>query len=346
MDSVIRSKVSVISPTYNHEKYIAECIESVISQTFRNWEMILIDDGSNDRTAEIAQKYVERDSRICLIKQENIGIFRLAETYNKALSLSNGEYIAILEGDDYWEPEKLAIQVESMNNNPNAVLCWGKSYSRVGNNSQKYDIQPTNYFNNRKYYDNEPVGTVFNALLNDFITPLTYLIRQSALMKIGGFYQLLPFPAIDLNTVLKLSLVGRFIFIDKILGTWRIFPNQTTKTKSFEILEGSHKIVFEHYSSLNEQQKQLLVFNERIINQNYQHRKVITLTRSGRFKLIRKEYKDARKDYINAICSFGFIELSWKIRALVGFVFSYFHLDVEFLAKWIGKGSLKESTKK
>jgi glycosyltransferase involved in cell wall biosynthesis len=90
--------VSIITPTYNHQDYIAECIDSVIHQSYSNWEMIIIDDGSSDNTLSIARLFEKKNNRIKVYTQENIGIFRLAETYNKALGMAKGEYIAILEG--------------------------------------------------------------------------------------------------------------------------------------------------------------------------------------------------------------------------------------------------------
>lgn len=90
--------VSIITPTYNHEKYITECIRSAISQTYQNWEMIIIDDGSTDRTQTLIKSF--SDNRIKYIYQEHLGAYQLGLTYNKALNQTKGKFIAILEGDD------------------------------------------------------------------------------------------------------------------------------------------------------------------------------------------------------------------------------------------------------
>ena len=82
--------VSIVSPTYNHATYIADCIESVLKQTYSNWEMIIIDDGSTDGTFAVAQEYTKKDNRIQAYTQKNIGIFRLGESYNFALSKCKG----------------------------------------------------------------------------------------------------------------------------------------------------------------------------------------------------------------------------------------------------------------
>ena len=114
--------VSIITPTYNHEGYIAQCIESVLSQTYPHWEQIIIDDGSSDRTGDIASQY--KDERIKYIRQNNRGIWRLGELYNEALRLAKGEYIAILEGDDFWPSNKLELQLKA-HFGSSAVLSWG-----------------------------------------------------------------------------------------------------------------------------------------------------------------------------------------------------------------------------
>lgn len=333
--------VSIITPTYNHEKYIKECIESVQAQTFINWEMIIINDGSSDKTLEVILKMAKNEPRIRIIDQPNIGIFRLAETYNKALQTAKGNFIAILEGDDYWEPGKLETQLKVMQSNPEIVMGWGKAASRVKFKKEIYQIHPRAVTTNYEYYFNSPGKRIFNAVLDDFLPPLTYLIRKDALEKIGGFIQKLPFPAVDLSTVLALSQLGRFHFFNEILGTWRIFPEQTTKTLSNDIIEGAHKIIIEYYHSLPQEEKKYIKFDDKFIVDNYKRRKIISLARSGRFKLIKKQFATARIDYLKAIRIYGIKEPVWKLRAFVGLVFSWFHMDVEKLAAWFGKGSLK-----
>ena len=92
--------VSIITPTFNHRLYIADAIKSVIGQTFEDWELIIIDDGSFDNTPEIVRKF--QNPKIHFYQQEHKGIYRLSEIYNFALDLAKGELIAILEGDDKW----------------------------------------------------------------------------------------------------------------------------------------------------------------------------------------------------------------------------------------------------
>lgn len=107
--------VSIITPSYNTAECIAATIESVLIQTYRNWEMIIVDDCSTDNTDEIVVKYAESDSRIRYIRNEvNSGA---AFTRNRALKETRGRWIAFLDSDDLWYPKKLERQTEFMEKN-------------------------------------------------------------------------------------------------------------------------------------------------------------------------------------------------------------------------------------
>lgn len=105
-------KVSIITPLYNGEKYITETIKSVQSQTYQNWEMILVDDCSLDSTCDIVEELAEDDNRLKLFRQETNGGAARART--RAMRESTGRFIAYLDADDIWLPEKTQKQVEFM----------------------------------------------------------------------------------------------------------------------------------------------------------------------------------------------------------------------------------------
>jgi len=334
--------ISIITPAYNHEKYIGDCIRSVLDQGWTDWEQIIVNDGSTDNTARVIKEFAAKDPRIKFFDRENIGIFRLAETYNFALAQAKGEYIAILEGDDFWVRNKLELQVQSLHNHPESVLYWGRATSVIEDETEIYEVHPRCEEKNIRYYYNQPLGSFFNIVFDDFPPPLTFLIRKEALMKIGLFRQVLPFPAVDLPTLLALSLAGPFHYDPVILGSWRQHANQTTKNNPVQLIEGSSKIITSHYQSLTPDIKQNLVFDLPCINKKLKSRKVISYSRSGRFKLIRKKFKEARADYkISFITGNPLLAFSWKLRSLAGFLLSYVHMDVEGLAKIMGKKSFK-----
>lgn len=107
--------VSIISPSYNCSAFIAATIDSVRSQTYENWELIIIDDCSNDNTDKLIASYLELDSRIrYIVNDTNVGA---AESRNKGLRVAKGRWIAFLDCDDIWEPTKLEKQVRFMEEN-------------------------------------------------------------------------------------------------------------------------------------------------------------------------------------------------------------------------------------
>ncbi len=113
--------VSIITPSYNCEKYIAETINSVLSQTYENWEMLIVDDCSTDNSIIIIEKFTRKDNRIKLSKNTNhLGI---SETRNKAIRMAKGKYIAFLDSDDLWLPQKLEKHITLMNQN-NVALTY------------------------------------------------------------------------------------------------------------------------------------------------------------------------------------------------------------------------------
>lgn len=123
--------VSIITPCYNGAKYVAETIESVLNQTYSNWEMLVIDDGSKDNSSEIIDSYANKDSRIRLIKQENKGC---AAARNNGIRNAKGRYIALLDADDIWHNDFLEEQIKYMNEN--SAICVCSAYERIDENSK------------------------------------------------------------------------------------------------------------------------------------------------------------------------------------------------------------------
>jgi glycosyltransferase involved in cell wall biosynthesis len=116
-------KVSVLMPAYNAEKYLVEAIESILNQTFTDFEFIIIDDCSTDKTWEIIQKYSKKDKRIVAIKnEENL---KLSATLNKGIDICKGEYIARMDSDDWSYPDRLQKQYDAISKDPNIGILGG-----------------------------------------------------------------------------------------------------------------------------------------------------------------------------------------------------------------------------
>ncbi len=212
--------ISIITLTYNHEDFIEKCIESVRDQTYTKWELIVVDDCSTDKSNKILSRFALGDSRIKIIRhKKNWGIVRLSRTYNQALKKAHGSYIAILEGDDYWPKNKLAVQIKTFKN-PNVVLSYGDC---VFVNKSGYPIKLLTYSRYSGMLNNLPKSSViklFNSLRFNII-PVTVMIRKKTLLQIGGFKSDKFYPFADLPTFLNLSLMGQFVYIKDIIGFYR-----------------------------------------------------------------------------------------------------------------------------
>ncbi len=166
-------KVSVNIPCYNGEKFIAKTIQSVLNQTFSDFEIVIINDGSSDRTEEIVRKFT--DPRIKYFSQVNHG---LAYTRNRAVSLSSGEFIGLLDQDDAWLPQKLERQIELFDRNPTLGLVYSESYLVY---PEGMKVLASRFFNYRR-------GYVFKEMLSDyFIVVSTAIVRKSVVDEFGGF---------------------------------------------------------------------------------------------------------------------------------------------------------------
>lgn len=117
--------VSVVLPMYNAEKYIGEVLDSILEQNFKDFEIVIIDDGSKDESAKIVKRYAKNDKRIRYYAQENRGSGKLGTTLNYGVSLARGELIARADSDDPWMSQKLEKQVNYMRKHPNCVACGG-----------------------------------------------------------------------------------------------------------------------------------------------------------------------------------------------------------------------------
>lgn len=168
--------VSVIVPTYNRWPMVAEAVESALEQSYRNFELIVVDDGSEDETAPNLQKY---GSRIRLLRQARRGV---AAARNFGVRSSSGEYLAFLDSDDLWRPEKLKAQVSFMAANPELEICqteeiWIRRGVRV----------------NPKRRHRKPSGDIFRPSLDlCLVSPSAVMIKRALFERVGGFDEAFP----------------------------------------------------------------------------------------------------------------------------------------------------------
>ena len=328
-----RIRVSIITPTYNHEGFIGQCVESVLAQTYTNWEQIIIDDGSTDRTEEIVRGY--DDDRIRYIRQENKGIWCLGELYNNALKCSNGEFIAVLEGDDFWPAYKLERQIPAFLHT-DVVMSWGKA-CLTNSYGKPILASPENV---REYMNRSRNETLKKLLFCNPIPSPTVMCRKSALDLIGGFKQPEGLPYVDLPTWLDLCLVGDFLAIDDILGCYRRHGQQITATMKPSVNAGRGYAV-KFFMQLPPDIKQSMGITVDDLLNHIDKVKSELLYQSGRAFLFEGKWSRAKGEFKEALrkgCP------TTRMKAVAGLVCSYCRTDVEWLASITKEMRLDELT--
>ncbi len=165
--------VSIIMPAYNCSKCISESIESVINQTYKNWELLIVDDCSNDNTLDVINNYAQLDTRIRVFKNEkNSG---QVVSRNKALKIAKGKYIAFLDSDDLWKERKLYIQINLMQKN-NLPFTFS-NYERINVENKKIgkDVKTPNQITAKQLLKNTIIGcltvVVDRSIVGNFEMP-------------------------------------------------------------------------------------------------------------------------------------------------------------------------------
>jgi glycosyltransferase involved in cell wall biosynthesis len=209
--------ISVITPVYNGEKTIKETIESVLNQTFQDFELIVINDGSQDATVEIV-KQVE-DSRLKLFSYPNAG---QATSRNRGVSQAVGKYIAFLDADDLWTADKLDAQLQTLQANPQAAVAY--SWTNC--------IDESSQFLRRGSYITA-IGDVYAKLLliNFLENGSNPLIRAEALAEVGEFDASLT-PAEDWDMWLRLAAHYQFVVVPSPQVLYRVSANSSSSNIS------------------------------------------------------------------------------------------------------------------
>jgi glycosyltransferase involved in cell wall biosynthesis len=224
-------KVSVNICCYNAESFIAETINSVLKQTFADLEIIVIDDGSQDKTGQIIKSIT--DPRIKYVYQENKGLSR---SRNIAIGLSAGEYIALLDHDDVWLPDKLELQVALLESAPNIGLVYSDSYF-----INDKGITSGTFFDFKEPYKGSVTCPLF---LGNFIPCLTTVMRKRILTGIELFRTDLTITE-EYDLFLRLSIRTQFDFVNRPLAKYRVHATNTSRNMQKGVFEET--AVLEHF---------------------------------------------------------------------------------------------------
>ncbi|WP_184544963.1 glycosyltransferase family 2 protein [Mucilaginibacter sp. FT3.2] len=210
--------VSIIMPAYNAAEYIAASIESVLNQTYANWELLVIDDGSTDNTAAIVNQFKNADRRIKYLYQQN---GRQGKARNLGIKHSSGTYIAFLDADDKWTADKLTIQINILFADKNTDLLFSQGYSLTGSQVEDYNVEIKDVWNITDFDD---------FIAQNRIPILSVLAKKEVLLQVNGFTENNHIQNVeDYHLWLKL-LIGNKIFksIPNRLFYYRIHSSQST----------------------------------------------------------------------------------------------------------------------
>lgn len=225
-------KVSVIIPAYNAEKTIRATIETVQQQTFQDFELIIVNDGSKDKTLEIVASI--EDERIKVFSYQNSG---LSTARNRGISKANGEYIALLDADDFWTPDKLELQLLALSDRPQAGVAYSWTYFMdVDEQGQVAFLHPSNPYNF--------AGNVYEKLLiSDFIhSGSNTLILKQAIDSVGEFDPTLK-SCEDWDYWLRLATRWHFVVVPKYQIYYR--RSASSMSSKVEVMKAASLIAIE-----------------------------------------------------------------------------------------------------
>jgi len=225
--------VSVVIPAYGHRDLIVRTLESVFAQTFTDYEVIVINDGSPDDTEAALQPYISQ-RKIRYLAQKNAGV---AAARNHGISLAQGEFIALLDDDDLWPPDKLATQVVQLQANPKAVMVYGsiEVIDAGGAPLVLTDALGNPRRLNCDGADNPgPSGSVYAEFAQDnwIISPGQTVIRHSALKELGGApFDTQIWGADDWDLWLRLCEIGELLYFPKTALQYRYHADNASKNE-------------------------------------------------------------------------------------------------------------------
>jgi glycosyltransferase involved in cell wall biosynthesis len=237
--------VAIITPAYNAERYVDRTIEGVIAQTMTDWEMIVVNDGSTDRTAEIVGEYARRDRRIKLVHQSNAG---MAAARNAGFAHCSGQtkYVIFLDADDVWRASCLATLSSALEGDPGAPAAHGRS-SCIDEHETAIPHTGFESFGRRairmpgglrlhasdivSLADDEPTTFAALAFMNPITTPGQVLIRRAALDRVGLFDSTADVAA-DWDLWLRLAQLGPLAFVPEVVIKYRQHGNNASRQLS------------------------------------------------------------------------------------------------------------------
>jgi glycosyltransferase involved in cell wall biosynthesis len=257
--------ISIIIPTYNHSRYLGRALQSIHDQTYRNWEVIIVDNHSTDDTFDVVKKF--DDPRVTYLKIHNDGI--IAASRNMGINAARGNWLAFLDSDDWWSADKLEICSKYIDDNLDLIHH---------DLDVVYD-QPS-FFNRRLTCSRQLKPPMLEDLLikGNAIVNSTVIVRKKLLKKIGGISEDKNMVASeDYNTWLRIAAVTeRFKYVPKSLGCYQVHSNGISQR---DMSKSNYAAIAEFKDQLTPDQ---LCETEKLLSYL-----------SGRFNYLKKDYTSA-----------------------------------------------------
>lgn len=228
--------VDVIVPAYNAAKYLLKAIESVIAQTFVDWRIILVDDGSTDETPEIVRPFIEQlGPKLKYVTQNNKG---MSAARNTAIRNSSAEFLALLDADDVWLPCRLSESLRAFECRPEVGLAYGL-VSRIDPNGTIIDTPLTD----QKHSDRRIVSHIYMRRVHLPCPTITF--RRACIDEVGFFDETMRATE-DRDLWLRIALHYAIRFVPKVLAYYRVSPNSLS-TDPDRMLQGQLRFIEKHY---------------------------------------------------------------------------------------------------
>jgi glycosyltransferase involved in cell wall biosynthesis len=211
-------KISIVTISYNRAGFLPEALESAIAQTFTDWELLIVDDGSTDNTREVAEGFIAKDERIRYYKNETN--LKISRSRNRGLELARGKYVAMLDSDDIWcDPDKLSKQYEFLESHPDHALVGGGviAIDADGKELKRY-IDPS---------DDEDLRKLI-LIRNPFAQSSVMFPRQ-AIMDLGAY-------DVDLSGIedydlwMRIGIKWKFAILNEYLLKYRVHSGNISLT--------------------------------------------------------------------------------------------------------------------
>lgn len=215
-------RVTVLMPVYNAARYLAEAVDSILAQTYRDFDFVIVNDGSTDRSQQVLERYAQRDGRIKLISRANTGI---VGALNDGLAECRGEYVARMDADDIAMPDRLAVQLQFMDRHPE-VVAYGSRVIGI-------DPYGCELFRSEHKADHEAIDAeLLNGVGWAIVHPAAVL-RREAVEAVGRYRQQFQWVE-DLDLFLRLSERGQLANAEAFLLNYRQHTESVNRTRTAE----------------------------------------------------------------------------------------------------------------